>query len=108
MFLIAVGGCDYSADQSTPNTTRPLVKCLPQTTYQDIIHDHHYEISPRSTKKTLNIVRRKLEVSRKEAKTLKKQVDRLKNKVNFLLDLVNELKKRKLSSESAYHCLSAR
>ena len=80
MFLIAVGECDYSADQSTTNTTRPLVKCLPQTSYQKIIYDHHYEISPRSTKQSLNIVRRKLEVSRKEAKKLKKQVDRLKKR----------------------------
>ena len=66
MFLIAVGQCDYSADQSTPNTTRPLVKCLPQTTYEKVTHDHRYGISPRSTKKTLNFVRRKLELTRKE------------------------------------------
>ena len=43
MLLIAVGACDYSADQS-------------------------------STKKTLNIVWRKLDMAQKEAKKLKKQV----------------------------------
>ncbi|XP_076277676.1 uncharacterized protein LOC143207783 [Lasioglossum baleicum] len=61
-------------------------------TARDILfHDHHYEDTPRTMKRKLNILRKKLDTTTKENKVLKESIRRLKKKVNSLQDVVEAL-----------------
>ncbi|XP_063897521.1 uncharacterized protein LOC110381786 [Helicoverpa armigera] len=70
-----------------------------------LLHDHCYEITPRSLKTVAQQTRRSLKFAKAKAKTLSQRVRRLKLKITSLKNIVNDLIKKNKVSEECVHML---
>ncbi|XP_046753081.1 THAP domain-containing protein 6-like [Diprion similis] len=78
----------YTTPTPKAFTSREKVKTMltPKTSRRrDLVkHDHHYEDTPQTSKKKLDLMRQKYESSQKKVKALKRQVSHLKTTVYSL------------------------
>ncbi|VVC89343.1 unnamed protein product [Leptidea sinapis] len=82
------------------------IQCRPiSEVCSNIRHDHHYENTTKSSKKSMQRVKRSLSLSRARVKVLTQHVKRLKIRVSSLKTIISNLKKNKMVGDDTMNML---